>query len=549
MGVLLPCYPEVRAKFSQDKAEGRSFEALELFFRHFLREGSVFSAFGLQNLREKRLLTELHLDDIQCQYRSMSEDLDLLDEAIVELGDSVESDGPDEPEESDNLPETDEPQEAEEYGEPQESDDPHDPEGSEDFDDPGLRDDIVNDPLQSDLRAAIERRDSSTVRQMLKNIPGVADERSLFRAMDFYDETVFRLLLKRGANKLGDDIMTKLLYRASEAGQIDAVQLILKSFANEHKKDTRCTNVSTTALAGAASGGHLNVVRYLVEEHGANIDGDGCRSPLSCAFEHCHREVFGYLLKAGAILPHQHHPKPLWSIDRQAYRFRLAELVSGLPVEIGTLFLSTESSQGHLDMVQLLVALGANFRSIKEGSPLYRATANGHVPVVRFLLNKATNIQIKDVELLMRCASENLVGHDSEIYPMLLDVMSRLQSKYGNRKMHQGKVTDVEDCPITAAIRARQRKTTVLRLRTKLKRSRKRLQAAGARHDASATLKAFVGQIGTGSSIWTWGTRAIREISEGYMPSSLADIVSVLQVANSMRVAVPRSRQVCSKQE
>lgn len=79
--------------------------------------------------------------------------------------------------------------------------------------------------------------------------------------------------------------------------------------------------------------------------------------------------------------------------------------------------------------------------------------------------------------------------------------------------------------------------------------SREKLLNVGARQYASAGLKAFVGQLGTSSSIWAGGTRAIRDISEGYMPSSLRHIVSALQVANAMRVAVPRSHLVCSKQE
>ncbi|KAL7957009.1 hypothetical protein V8C34DRAFT_286937 [Trichoderma compactum] len=85
INLLLPRYPEMSAKFDQDRREGRSFDALDLFVHHFLREGSVFAAFGLEHLHKSGLLTDAHLHDILSQSRSMSKDLDLLDEAVDEI--------------------------------------------------------------------------------------------------------------------------------------------------------------------------------------------------------------------------------------------------------------------------------------------------------------------------------------------------------------------------------------------------------------------------------------------------------------------------------
>lgn len=626
MALLLPYYPEVKAKFAQDKVEGRSFEALELFFRHFLREGSIFAAFGLQNLRERQILTDLHLDDIQVQYRSMSEDLGLLDDAIAELDDSVDSDEPGEPgefyesQEFDGSAETDNPQETEE------SDDP---------DDPDLRDDIVNSPFLSDLRAAIRHKDFTTVRQLVERFPGVVDENILSRAIHFYDKTVFDILLEHVAHRLGGDVTTKLLYRASKAGHIGAIRLLLHYSNNVRRKHARHTNVSATVLAGAVSGGHLDVVRYVVEQHGAPINGNGRRSPLSRAFKHRHGEIVAYLLKAGAILPEQHYGKPYLRIDRPVYRDNLARFIADMPTQTANLLLSMESSQGHLEMVKFLVTLAPAVSSTQKESPLYCATVHGHLSVVRFLIKRAKNIKAKDVVSLIWRAAENnhldvaefLLGHDPEIYPTLLLTMMHFAAISGNLdaivrltklgglinaildgsplwatvqcghheahgcqvragqgvdsgtqhevakdsgssganitdmrnsspwniigvlERHQPKASDVKDCPTTAAIQAQQRKATARRLLTTVKSSREKLLSAGARPEASATLKAFVRQVGTSSSIWTWGTRAIRDISEGYIPSSLAEIVSALQVANAMRIVVPPSRHVCGKQE
>ncbi|PNP58082.1 hypothetical protein THARTR1_02240 [Trichoderma harzianum] len=82
MDRLLPGYPEMSAKFEQDRGEEHSFDALELFVRHFLHEVSVFATFGLEHLHKSGILTDVHLHDILSQIRPMPGNLDLLDEAV-----------------------------------------------------------------------------------------------------------------------------------------------------------------------------------------------------------------------------------------------------------------------------------------------------------------------------------------------------------------------------------------------------------------------------------------------------------------------------------
>ncbi|KAK4071198.1 uncharacterized protein Triagg1_6229 [Trichoderma aggressivum f. europaeum] len=84
---LAPRCPEMSAKFNQDRREGRSFDALELFVRHFLREGSVSAFSDFDPLHESGILTDTHRRDIFNQTRSMSASLDLLDEAVDEIDD------------------------------------------------------------------------------------------------------------------------------------------------------------------------------------------------------------------------------------------------------------------------------------------------------------------------------------------------------------------------------------------------------------------------------------------------------------------------------
>lgn len=111
--------------------------------------------------------------------------------------------------------------------------------------------------------------------------------------------------------------------------------------------------------------------------------------------------------------------------------------------------------------------------------------------------------------------------------------------------------SDLEDCPVVAAIRAQERRTILRRLFGKIESSLKRLLHAGASQGASTGLVNFAHKASTETSraIWKLGKRVIRNICEGHLPSSLPEIVSILQVANAMRSAVPASDLVCSRKE
>lgn len=112
-------------------------------------------------------------------------------------------------------------------------------------------------------------------------------------------------------------------------------------------------------------------------------------------------------------------------------------------------------------------------------------------------------------------------------------------------------VTGLEDCPVVATIQAQERGAILRRLFAKIASSLKRLLHAGASQGASTRLVNLVHKAGTETwqAIWRRGTRVIRNISEGCLPSSLPEIVSILQVANAMRSTVPASYLVCSRKE
>lgn len=342
MDLLLPCYLEVKEKFANGKKIRRSFESLELFVRHFLREGSVFATFGFENLYEKGILTELHFHEIQSRYRTLSEDLDLLDEAI------------------DNLEE----QHIKEPAQP-----------------------LMREPFRSTLQNAIIQRDVKFVDKVLDMKQGHVDAESLCLAIRHYEPALFRRLLQHGAQVNGTNLRTVPLHHAAKAGHLDAVRLLLIHGAN--KKGDFC--VSVTPLAGAASAGHLEIVRYLVEKEGADINGDDCDSPMSRAVQNNHRHIVDYLLTAGA---HVLKPNGLRTDVSAADILRVCspDLHLALHPTVSTYLLSLAAKQGDLDSMKHLVDLGADIDPEEYESPLRLAARHGYLDAVRWLVTAGANV-------------------------------------------------------------------------------------------------------------------------------------------------------------
>lgn len=695
MELLLPCYPEMRKRFAQDKRDGRSFATLDFFVRHFLREGSIFAMFGFQNLHENGILTELHFHDIQSRHRSMSEDLDMLDEAINKLeepdidrtsnafmNESTVSLG------FEHLYEKGTPTEPRFH-----DGQSRDHSMSEDLDDLEHAIKVFRSPLQ----VAIEQRDPTSLANVLVTDPATIDAKTLCLAIRHYEPIVFRLLLEHGAQVDGTDVLNVPLHRAAKAGHMEAVQLLLGHGAN--KEGNFC--VSATPLTGAASAGHLKIVQYLVEEQGAFINGNSYKSPLSRAILHRHRHIVDYLLTAGADLcraaedlidfsvadilgacsPVLHqtlqprvlaklldlaaargHPRsvryliqlgahinpkatesPLWLAAKNGHLDTARHLIAlgaDITLSHGEPPLCAAARHGHLETVQYLLAIGANINPSDIESPLCAAARYGHLETVRYLIELGANVNpscgesplcaaarrghlkvvrqlVKagaDVNTDLRAIYENDLHYSLEHFvPGGMDMSKRrtshsplgeavlheqvevahfLSSVGAHLRPHEYKLgtiaadhvlrmtvlevqqphwlsktvgrtlkqlensgwlegeDDEEACPAVTAMRAQERRTWARRLiLAKVARSRHKLLDAGSRENASVSLKEFVDQVGTSRSVFTSGTRAIRNIGEGYMPSSLLDVVSALQVANAMRSAVPPSKRVCSKKE
>lgn len=107
---------------------------------------------------------------------------------------------------------------------------------------------------------------------------------------------IFSMLLAAGTALADTE-----LERAAKAGQLDKVQALVEAGADVNGVDAE-TIWERTPLMVAVTGGHLEVVRYLLSK-GADVTRQGDAtgtSPLSEAAQQGHAEVVAALLAAGA---------------------------------------------------------------------------------------------------------------------------------------------------------------------------------------------------------------------------------------------------------
>ena len=200
-------------------------------------------------------------------------------------------------------------------------------------------------------------------------------------------------------------------YWACYSGDIDAVQRLLKAGADINAKQ-EYGNI--TALWGAASMGHLDIVQYLLEQNAAvDIQDDSYGTPLYVASENGCVSVVRQLLTAAADvnLPGGLHCRPLnaaaYSGHTEVVEILLEQDVEVDPEEdykYGSA-LGAASRKGHAEIVRLLLKKGwdANRKFKTYNSALDAAATYGHLEVVQALLK--TNVDLISREQALKIAS------------------------------------------------------------------------------------------------------------------------------------------------
>ncbi|XP_034251058.1 ankyrin repeat domain-containing protein 17 isoform X2 [Thrips palmi] len=241
------------------------------------------------------------------------------------------------------------------------------------------------------------------------------------------------LLIERGANieEVNDEGYTPLMEAARE-GHEEMVALLLSQGANinaqtEETQETALTLAccggflevadfllkagadlelgSSTPLMEAAQEGHLELVKYLLDQN-ANVTaqtqtGD---TALTYACENGHTDVADLLLQYGSDLEHESEGgrTPLMKACRAGHQCTVKFLIQkGADVNRQSTNndhtpLSLASAGGHLAVVQLLLQHNADpFHKLKDNSTmLIEAAKGGHTKVVQLLLDYPHSIMM-----------------------------------------------------------------------------------------------------------------------------------------------------------
>ena len=155
-------------------------------------------------------------------------------------------------------------------------------------------------------------------------------------------------------NKISRKDINNALRRSAENGQLEVVKYLVE----EHQADIHVRD--EYALRCSAANGHLDVVKYLVEGHNADIHA--ADTALRWGASNGHLHVVKYLVSKGS---------DIHSLDDTALKW--------------------SAKHGHLDVVKYLVEKGANIHADNDRSLRWSAN-NGHLHVVKYLVEKGASV-------------------------------------------------------------------------------------------------------------------------------------------------------------
>ncbi|XP_066252742.1 ankyrin repeat domain-containing protein 17 isoform X3 [Euwallacea similis] len=207
-----------------------------------------------------------------------------------------------------------------------------------------------------------------------------------------------RFLLEAGADQEHKtDEMHTALMEASMDGHVEVARLLLDSGAQVNMP----TDSFESPLTLAACGGHVELAMLLIER-GANIEevNDEGYTPLMEAAREGHEEMVHLLLGQGANINAQ-------TDETQETALTLAccggftevadiLLKGGADIELGASTPLMEASQeGHLELVRFLLEYGANVNAVTQtnDTALTYACENGHTDVAELLIQYGADIE------------------------------------------------------------------------------------------------------------------------------------------------------------
>lgn len=231
-----------------------------------------------------------------------------------------------------------------------------------------------------------------------------------------------KLFEKSDLQKGRKDIKAPLEY-ASFLGLQDTTQRLLEAGAKVNGKG----NESSSALSTTSETGHYEIVKWLLDDYGANI---GCGA-LSLASKRGHIQIVQLLLDRGADV---NESSPGWYCnplqEALAHHHNLIALLlleHGADVNAqGSSHSSTlvmASKNGNAQIVEQLLQKGADINapgSAENGTALQQAAAEGHDKIVQLLLEAGAEVNAPGCEMWCNPLQGAARSGSSQIFERLL---------------------------------------------------------------------------------------------------------------------------------
>lgn len=191
------------------------------------------------------------------------------------------------------------------------------------------------------------------------------------------------------------------LYIACAHGRLGCVKALVRAGA---AVGGGCHTDGSTALHAAVKGEQLEVVDFLIEQAGADVNATDLlegRSVLDWACYVGSVEVVKRLLKAGATVYRSRGDQ--WTALEAATRFKHVEVVRVLEARLAWLRQGLEAAceSGSVEQAVSMLELGADARGAWGGSshgatPLHMAASRGHEGVVRALIDWGAGVEAQN---------------------------------------------------------------------------------------------------------------------------------------------------------
>lgn len=243
---------------------------------------------------------------------------------------------------------------------------------------------------------------------------------------------VLQILLEHGAgiNTHSNEFKESALTLACYKGHLDMVRFLLEAGADQEHK----TDEMHTALMEASMDGHVEVARLLLDSGAqVNMPTDSFESPLTLAACGGHVDLALLLLERGANIEEVNDEgyTPLMEASREGHE----EMAALLLAQGANINAQTEETQetaltlaccgGFLEVADYLLKNGADIE-LGASTPLMEAAQEGHIELVRFLLENRANVhaQTQTGDTALTYACEN--GH-TDVAEVLLQYGAELE--------------------------------------------------------------------------------------------------------------------------